>query len=73
MINQSIKRKHSIKKYKRFFPLMMVAMYPFVWCFAVAGHAHHAWTYWNYSILLFAVLQVFWEIGDFDANKRFKY
>ena len=38
-------------------PYLFVAFYPVVWVFVMAGHSGHGWTYFNYSISIFAVLQ----------------
>lgn len=43
-------------------PVFCVGVYPALWCFVLAPHTIHAWTIWNYSISLFAVLQTVWEI-----------
>lgn len=43
-------------------PYLGAALLPFLWVFAVAGHSHHFWTYFNFSIMIYAVLQLLCNI-----------
>ncbi|MBQ6773293.1 MAG: hypothetical protein IJP48_04430 [Synergistaceae bacterium] len=45
-------------RWKDSLPYLFIASYPVVWVFVMAGHSGHGWTYFNYSISIFAVLQV---------------
>ena len=53
---------------KHIIPLLFVGLYPFIWCLVCTGHALHWWTYWNYSITIFAVIQSLWELCDFHSG-----
>lgn len=41
-------------------PYMFIAVFPLGWIFILAGHAHHGWTTFNFSVTIYAVLQMLW-------------
>ena len=53
-----IRRKFSRHALLQGIPYLAIALLPFLWIFAVAGHSHHFWTCFNFSIMIYAVLQL---------------
>ena len=53
-----IRKRKNIKDMKSIIPLILVALYPYAWYFAFAGHSTiHAWfTYRSQAIAIFAIL-----------------
>lgn len=53
--------QHTMNRLKKSWVLFIVALYPAIWSFVCAGHTVHGWTYWNYSISLFSLLEVLFD------------
>ena len=43
----------------------VIALFPCFWCFLIAGHVFHGWTCWLYSISVFAILQMTYDLSKF--------
>ena len=48
---------------------IIISLLPCAWCFVCIGHTFHFWTHWLYSITIFSMLQLFWDICGFDRNQ----
>lgn len=61
------KKKINIKS-SNFSSLILVMLYPAIWCFFMPGHSGHGWTSWNFAISIFAIMAIFF--GWILENKR---
>lgn len=52
-----ILKKYSKSVLMKSIPYLIVASIPIIWVIVVAGHSHHFFTYFNFSIMLYAFLQ----------------
>lgn len=59
-----VRKRENIRNIKDLWSLIIIANYPCIWCIVCAGHAGHGWTYMNFSISLFALLEMLWGILD---------
>lgn len=63
-----IRKRSNFKRFGTLWPILIVALFPCVWCFVCASHAGHGWTQWNFAISIFAILQMFWEVCEFKCD-----
>ncbi len=42
-------------------PFLVIAIFPCLWCFFFAGHAGHGWTCFNFSISVFALMEIVYQ------------
>ncbi len=47
-------------------PFLLIAFFPCLWCLGFAGHAHHGWTCFNFSISVFALMEILWKTWRFN-------
>jgi hypothetical protein len=63
----AVKKRTNLQMIKSLWPLLVVALFPCAWCFVCAVHAGHGWTLWNYSISIFAFLEILWQMCGFKV------
>lgn len=63
-------RKVKVSIIKQMSPLLLIAIYPCIWCFICAEHSLHAWTPWLFSISFFAILQIIFVLCNNTDRKK---
>lgn len=62
-------RKKGYMYWKIFMPYLLIAFFPVIWVLVMCGHSGHGWTYYNYSISIFAILEgIYLSIINHENN-----
>lgn len=64
-----LKKRDNLIHIKDTWVLMVIALFPVLWCLVCTGHIGHGWTYWNYSVSIFAVMEIIWDMCDFRKDQ----
>lgn len=70
MIYITLRCRKNLRRISDYIPYFIVALYPCVWCFLCCRHAGHGWTYFNYSISMFALLSVLMSLAERGKEGR---
>ena len=63
------KKRLSWGRIQKQIPYFLLVCYPVIWVIVMAQHANHGWTVFNFSISIFAGLQILFDILHSDENR----